>query len=90
MRALALLLFATAAVVQTAEAQTGSITGTVSNLDGDVVPNAPIQLVNTRTNTTYKARARRPAPMLCRRCRRALTNSDNNLLGYTNTQNRTS
>src|ERR1039457_1922286 len=33
----------------------GTITGTVYNLDGDAVPNAPIQATNARTNATFKA-----------------------------------
>jgi hypothetical protein len=33
----------------------GTITGSVYNLDGEGVPNAPVQATNARTNATYKA-----------------------------------
>ena len=47
----ALLFFlCVSAVAQTS----GTISGTVYNLDGEGVPNAPVQATNARTNATYK------------------------------------
>ncbi|HEX4136127.1 MAG TPA: carboxypeptidase-like regulatory domain-containing protein [Bryobacteraceae bacterium] len=80
MRALALLLFATAAVAQT----TGTITGTVSNLDGDAVSNAPIQATNARTNTTYKAESSKTGAYTLSQLPPGTYNLSINLLGYTN------
>src|SRR5579863_4162870 len=51
MKALLLFLSISAVFAQTG----GTITGTVSNLDGDAVPNAPIEVTNARTNATFKA-----------------------------------
>ena len=50
---LAAAAFAQAAFAQTAG--TGSVTGTLVDLAGDVVANAPIQATNTATKTLYKA-----------------------------------
>src|SRR5580658_8766987 len=46
----AVLLFSSAALAQTA----GTIAGTVSNLDGDAVPNAPVEVTNGSTKATFK------------------------------------
>jgi len=52
MRLLVTLLLAAAAFAQNSG---GTITGTVVDLAGDTVANAPIQATNTATNTVYKA-----------------------------------
>ena len=52
----ALLFFlCVSAVAQTS----GTISGTVYNLDGEGVPNAPVQATNARTNATYKVESSR-------------------------------
>jgi hypothetical protein len=53
MRSLVLVLFAAAAFAQSGNS--GTITGIVVDIAGDVVANAPIQVTNTATNTMYKA-----------------------------------
>ena len=52
MRLLAILLLAAAAFAQNSG---GTLTGTVVDLAGDPVANAPIQATNTATHTVYKA-----------------------------------
>lgn len=51
MRSLALFLVTAAAFAQ----NNATVTGTVLNLPGEKVPNAPIQLTNAATKQTYKA-----------------------------------
>ena len=52
MRLLAILLMAAALLAQNGG---GTLTGTVVDLAGDTVANAPIQATNTATHTVYKA-----------------------------------
>src|ERR1700675_3925095 len=51
MRLSVLLFCASTAFAQSA----GTITGTVLNLPGDAVPNAPVQATNVSTSAIYKA-----------------------------------
>src|SRR4029077_15248707 len=51
MRSLVLFLLTAAAFAQSS----GTITGTVVDLAGDAVANAPIQVTNMATRTVYKA-----------------------------------
>jgi hypothetical protein len=77
MKALVFLLCASAC------AQTsGTITGTVSNLDGDAVPNASIQAVNTRTNATFKVASSQTGGYTLAQLPPGTYNLSINLLGY--------
>jgi hypothetical protein len=61
----------------------GSITGTVYNLDGDAVPNAPVQATNARTNATYKADSSQKGVYTLTQLPPGEYNLSINLLGYT-------
>jgi hypothetical protein len=76
---LLLFLCAAASVAQTS----GTITGTVYNLDGDAVPNAPIQATNARTNATYKAESSPKGGYTLGQLPPGTYNLSINLLGYT-------
>jgi hypothetical protein len=60
----------------------GTIAGTVSNLDGDAVPNAPIQAVDTRTNATFKAASSQTGGYTLAQLPPGTYNLSINLLGY--------
>jgi hypothetical protein len=60
----------------------GTIAGTVYNLDGDAVANAPIQAVNTRTNATFKAASSQTGGYTLAQLPAGTYNLSINLLGY--------
>jgi hypothetical protein len=61
---------------------TGAITGTISNLDGDAVPNAPIQATNARTNATFKAASSQTGGYTLAQLPAGIYNLSITLLGY--------
>jgi Carboxypeptidase regulatory-like domain len=77
MKALVFLLCASAFAQST-----GTIAGTVSNLGGDAVPNAPIQAVNTRTNAIFKAASAQTGGYTLAQLPAGTYNVSIDLLGY--------
>jgi len=78
MKILTLFLCSTAVFAQGG----GTITGTVSNLDGDAVPNAPIEATNTRNNATFKATSSPTGAYTLAPLPAGTYNLSINLLGY--------
>jgi len=79
MKALVLLLCSATAFAQSP----GTITGSVYNLDGDTVLNAPIQATNARTNATYKADSTKTGTYTLAQLPPGTYSLSINLLGYT-------
>ena len=56
-----------------AQSDRGTITGTVADPSGAVVPNASVVAVNTETGTKFRLCQARPGIIRSRRCRREST-----------------
>jgi Carboxypeptidase regulatory-like domain len=72
------LFLRSAACAQTS----GSITGTVSNLDGDAVPNAPIEITNASTKATFKTASSKTGAYTIAQLPAGTYNVSITLLGY--------
>ncbi len=78
----ALVFLICAVFLSTTAACAQSITGTVSNLDGDPVPNAPIQFTNQSTNATFKATSSQTGAYSLAQLPAGIYNLSITLLGY--------